>query len=102
MLMIKENTFFAFATDQEGSRFLQENLSSATTEQLWSTFTHLKRDFVTISQDVFGNYVAQIYLELGSDELRSAVLEALQPSISLLSLGMYGCRVVQKLLECGA
>jgi len=102
MLMIKENTLFAFVTDQEGSRFLQENLGSATTEQLWRTFNHLKRDFITISQDVYGNYIAQKYLELGSDELRSAVLETLLPNISSLSLQLYGCRVVQKLLECGA
>merc|ERR1719193_1978722 len=102
MLMIKENTLFAFVTDQEGSRFLQENLGSATTEQLWETFNHLKRDFITISQDVYGNYIAQKYLELGSDELRSAVLETLLPNISSLSLQLYGCRVVQKLLECGA
>jgi len=102
MLMVKEDTLCAFITDQEGSRFLQENLGSATAEQLWSTFNHLKRDFVTISQDVYGNYVAQKYLELGSDELRSAVLETLLPHISSLSLQLYGCRVVQKLLEHGA
>merc|ERR1719499_683694 len=102
MLMIKENTLFAFVTDQEGSRFLQENLGSATTEQLWRTFNHLKRDFITISQDVYGNYIAQKFLELGSDELRSAVLETLLPKISSLSVQLYGCRVVQKLLACGA
>merc|ERR1719419_1180540 len=102
MLMIKENTLFAFVTDQEGSRFLQENLGSASTEQLWRTFNHLKRDFVTISQDVYGNYIAQKFLELGSDELRSAVLETLLPNIPSLSVQLYGCRVVQKLLECGA
>merc|ERR1719193_1072703 len=102
MLMIKENTLFAFVTDQEGSRFLQENLGSATSEQLWRTFNHLKRDFITISQDVYGNYIAQKFLELGSDELRSAVLETLLPNIPSLSMQLYGCRVVQKLLECGA
>jgi len=75
-------------------------LNSATSEQLWSTFTHLKADFVDVCQDVFGNYVAQKYLELGSDELRREVVETLKPYITSLSLGTYGCRVVQKLLEC--
>jgi len=102
MLMVENNMFFAFVTDQEGSRFLQKHLTTATPEQLWSTFMHLKPDFVAICQDVFGNYVAQKYLELGSDELRSAVVETLKPSITSLSMGMYGCRVVQKLLECAA
>jgi len=102
MLMEKDNMFFAFVTDQEGSRFLQQHLISATAEQLWSTFVHLKPDFIAICQDVFGNYVAQKYLELGSNELRGAVVETIKPSITSLSMGMYGCRVVQKLLECAA
>jgi len=101
MLMNKPNMLLAFVTDQEGSRFLQQHLTSATNDQLWSTFNHLQSHFVTISQDVFGNYVAQKYLELGSDKLRGAILENLETSIPSLSLGMYGCRVVQKLLECG-
>jgi len=102
ILMNKENMFFTFVTNHEGSRYLQETLISATTEQLQSTFNHIQPDFVSISKDVFGNYVAQKYLELGSDELRSAILKTLQPSILLLSVEVYGCRVVQKLLECGA
>jgi len=50
---------------------------------------------------VFGNHVAQKYVELGSDKFRTAVLKTLQPSILSLSQGLYGCRVVQKLFECG-
>jgi len=55
MLMNKPNMLLAFVTDKEGSRFLQEHLISARADQLWSTFTHLKRHFVTVSQDVYGN-----------------------------------------------
>jgi len=51
---------------------------------------------------VFGNYVAQKLLELGSDELKSSILKTLKPSLLLLSVEVYGCRVVQKLLECGS
>jgi len=101
MLMNKSNMFLAFVTDQEGSRFLQEHLISATDDQLWSTFIHLQRHFVTICQDIYGNYIAQKYLEFGSDKLRCSILETLRMSIPLLSLGKYGCRVVQKLIECG-
>lgn len=101
ILMNNRNMFFAFVTNQDGSRYLQETLISLTTEQLWSTYNHLQPDFISISKDVFGNYVAQKYLELGSDELRSAIFKTLRPSIRSLSLEVYGCRVVQKLLECG-
>jgi len=94
------NRFFAVVTDQKGSRFLQKYLTSVAAEELWSSFALLKSDFVTICQDIFGNYVAQKYLELGTKKLRSAVLQTLKASIYSLSVGMYGCRVVQKLLEC--
>lgn len=81
---------------------MQEQLNSATSEQLWSTFTHLKPDFVHVCKNIFGNYVAQKYLELGSEKLRGEVVKTLQLSITSLSMDRYGCRVVQKLLEFGA
>jgi len=99
-LIIEDNMVFAFATDQGGSRFLQEHLKSASTAQLWTTFALLRPNFVRICEDVFGNYVAQEYLELGSVKLKSEIVKILSSSVSSLSIGTYGCRVVQKLLEC--
>jgi len=101
-ILTQKGMFFAFVTDQEGSRFLQEHLTLASSDWLWDTFTHLKPDFIAICNDMFGNYVAQKYLELDCDELISAVVETLESSILSLSMGMYGCRVVQKILECAA
>merc|ERR1719317_1575652 len=54
-LMMKDNLLFSFATDQSGSRFLQEHLGSISPHQLGSTFALLKPDFITICEDVFGN-----------------------------------------------
>jgi len=99
-LLIKDNAMFAFATDQGGSRFLQEHLKSASKAQLWTTFSLLKPYFLEICKDVFGNFVAQKYLELGSDAIRTEIVRTLNSSLSSLSLETYGCRVVQKLLEC--
>jgi len=73
-VLTQKGMFLAFVQDQEGSRFLQEHMALASTEWLWGTFTHLKSDFVVISNNVFGNYVAQKYLELGCDELVRAVV----------------------------
>jgi len=100
--MAEGKMFFEFVTDQKGSRYLQEHLISATPEQLMNTFMHLKPDFIEVCQDVFGNYVAQKYLELGGDDVRSEVVKTIQPNIASLSIGIYGCRVVQKLLECAS
>jgi len=101
-MLTHKGIFFSFVTDQGVARFLQEHLILATADQLWRTFAHLKSDFVSISHDMYGNYVAQKYLELGNYQLINSVVETLKPSILSLSRGIYGCRVVQKLLECGA
>jgi len=100
MLWNEGDMFFVVVTDQEGSRFLQEWLTLLTAEELWSSFTYLKSNFVTICLNVFGNYVAQKFINLGTKKLKSEVVQILQSSIYSLAMGTYGCRVVQKLLEC--
>lgn len=49
--------------------------------------------------DVFGNYVAQKFLEKGLPRHRDAVLGVLRGRVLPLSLQTYGCRVVQRALE---
>jgi len=100
ILLDEENVFVRFVTEPECSLFFQENLNRFTAEQLWYSFTHLQSDFLSICEDAFGNYVAQKYLQLGSNRLRKAILETLKTNIFPLSVDMYGCRVVQKFLEC--
>jgi len=102
MLMNKKAMALSFVTSQTGSRCMQKHLTFLTSDELRSTFSCLKPDFVTVCQDVYGNYVAQKYVELGSEDLKSAIVTTLKPSIPLLSVGTYGCRVVQKLLECAS
>jgi len=101
LLLDEKNMFVKFVIDQQCSRFLQKNLKRFTPDQLWYSFTHLQSDFVSICKDVYGNYIAQKYLQLGSNKLRKAILEVLKNSIYPLSVDMYGSRVVQKFLECG-
>merc|ERR550534_1359814 len=92
-MLTHKGIFFSFVTDQEGARFLQEHLKFSTADQLWRTFTHLKPDFVAISHNMYGNYVAQKSLELGNDQLANTIVETLKPSILSLSRGIYGSRV---------
>jgi len=49
--------------------------------------------------DVFGNYVVQKILELGTTEQRLALFQCAKKKITELSLHTYGCRVIQKILE---
>ena len=50
--------------------------------------------------DVFGNYVIQKLLEYGNDEQRERLAVVFKGQVLTLTLHMYGCRVIQKALEC--
>jgi pumilio RNA-binding family len=52
-----------------------------------------------LQNDVFGNYVVQKLYEFGTDEMKVGLKGTLEGNMLLLSLQMYGCRVVQKALE---
>lgn len=49
--------------------------------------------------DVFGNYVIQKLFEFGGNTVRVGLCDIMVGRIMVLSMGMYGCRVVQKALE---
>jgi pumilio RNA-binding family len=104
-----------FSGDQHGSRFIQQKLESATSEEKEIVFDEIVPDnALQLIQDVFGNYVSQTYktLELGfilytmqviqklfehGTQVQKTVLaNTMEGHILALSLQMYGCRVVQK------
>jgi pumilio RNA-binding family len=49
--------------------------------------------------DVFGNYVIQKFFEYGTTEQKRILGEKLVGHVLELSLQMYGCRVIQKVLK---
>ena len=51
--------------------------------------------------DVFGNYVVQKFIEHGTNAHRLAVARLAEGHMLHLSLQMYGCRVIQKIVEEG-
>lgn len=52
-----------------------------------------------VLQDVFGNYVIQRILERNQESEVTLLLSIMQGHILELSLNMYGCRVVQAILQ---
>lgn len=46
-------------------------------------------------KDIYGNYVIQKLIELGTQVQKKAIAALMKPKISELSMHMYGCRVVQ-------
>jgi hypothetical protein len=85
-----------FSSDQHGSRFIQQKLESATTEEKQWLFDEISGSALHLMTDVFGNYVIQKFLEHGSVEHRQQIADMMEGNVLALSLQMYGCRVVQK------
>lgn len=88
-----------FSSDQHGSRFIQEKLTSASEEDLHLIFDEIFPKANGLMTDVFGNYVIQKLIENGTDEMRSKLVDSMRNQILPLSLSTYGCRVVQRALD---
>lgn len=95
---------FEFARDQYGSRFIQQQLESPSVspEDKLALFEEVLPHGLELCSDVFGNYVVQKLLDdnVGSPEQQKRLcIAAVKGSLLELSLHMYGCRVVQKVVE---
>ena len=116
------------SADQYGSRFIQQKLETATTEDKNMVYQEIKTQALALMTDVFGNYVIQkvflflhssvvlcfsilyIYVtsgaigvyvqffEHGLPSQRRELANKLFGHVLTLSLQMYGCRVIQKVL----
>ncbi|MQL97817.1 hypothetical protein Taro_030519 [Colocasia esculenta] len=88
-----------FSADQYGSRFIQQKLETATTEEKNMVFEEIMPQALSLMTDVFGNYVIQKFFEHGTAAQRRELADQLTGHVLTLSLQMYGCRVIQKAIE---
>ncbi|KAL1299548.1 hypothetical protein HN51_044101 [Arachis hypogaea] len=88
-----------FSADQYGSRFIQQKLETATTEEKNMVYQEIMPQAVNLMTDVFGNYVVQKFFEHGLASQRRELANKLFGNVLSLSLQMYGCRVIQKAIE---
>ncbi|XP_057979337.1 pumilio homolog 2-like isoform X2 [Malania oleifera] len=88
-----------FSADQYGSRFIQQKLETATTEEKNMVFHEIMPHALTLMTDVFGNYVIQKFFEHGTASQIRELADQLTGHVLTLSLQMYGCRVIQKAIE---
>lgn len=88
-----------FSGDQYGSRFIQQRLESASSEEKQVIFEELRSNSLQLMTDVFGNYVIQKFFELGNQTQKTIMAKQMEGNILTLSIQMYGCRVVQKAIE---
>lgn len=94
-----KNHVVEFATDQHGSRFIQQKLELASDEDKEAVLNQVLTDAQRLMTDVFGNYVVQKLLDHGGQKAVKLIAGELEGRMLSLSLHMYGCRVVQKALE---
>ncbi|KAF3970750.1 hypothetical protein CMV_005575 [Castanea mollissima] len=88
-----------FSADQYGSRFIQQKLETATSEEKNMVFDEIMPQALSLMTDVFGNYVIQKFFEHGTPSQIRELADQLTGHVLNLSLQMYGCRVIQKAIE---
>ncbi|KAK9467173.1 armadillo-type protein [Lipomyces arxii] len=88
-----------FSGDQHGSRFIQQRLETANSEEKETIFNEIYPNSLQLMTDVFGNYVIQKFFEHGNQMQKASLAKQMEGHILNLSLQMYGCRVVQKAIE---
>ena len=57
---------YEFCRDQHGSRFIQQKLADAPSEELMAVYQEVEPHIIALMQDVFGNYVIQKCFEHGT------------------------------------
>lgn len=85
-----------FSGDQHGSRFIQQKLETANSDEKDQVFAELEVNAVQLMKDVFGNYVVQKFFEHGNQLQKRLLAEKMQGKVTDLSMQTYACRVVQK------
>ena len=84
--------------DQQGCRFIQKKISE-NPEISNRLFDVLYSNIMTMSKDLFGNYVIQKILENVKPNYLVKFIELISQDFINLSISIYGTRVVQKILE---
>lgn len=85
-----------FSGDQHGSRFIQQKLETANSDEKDQVFREIEPNALQLMKDVFGNYVIQKFFEHGNQVQKKVLAAQMKGKVVDLSMQMYACRVVQK------
>ena len=86
----------ALSKEHSGSRLIQQKYEECSPEDKDRIFEKLKKDIYPLSKEIFGNYTIQKIID---QEHYKLILPELKGKLLDLTLHMYGCRVVQKLIS---
>lgn len=93
------NHIVEFSGDQHGSRFIQQKLETANSDDKERVFQEIQPEAIQLMTDLFGNYVIQKLFDHGNQAQKAGLANCMRGHVAALSVQMYGCRVVQKALE---
>ncbi|EXJ83901.1 hypothetical protein A1O1_07530 [Capronia coronata CBS 617.96] len=93
------NHVVEFSGDQHASRFIQQKLETANSDEKEQVFREIQPNVLQLMTDVFGNYVIQKMFEHGNQSQKKVLANQMKGHVLVLSTQMYGCRVVQKAFE---
>jgi hypothetical protein len=88
----------SYIKDQQGCRHIQKKIGD-NPEISNNLFDILYNDIITMSKDLFGNYVIQKILENIRPNYLIKFIELISKDFYNLAISIYGTRVVQKVLE---
>ncbi|KAG6303683.1 hypothetical protein E4U09_006540 [Claviceps aff. purpurea] len=88
-----------FSGDQAGSRFLQNRLDTANSEEKEHVYREIEPNALQLTKDVFGNYIVQKIFEHGNQVQKRVLADKMKGKVVDLSVQLYACRVVQKAIE---
>lgn len=91
--------FVEFATDFDGSKFIQRKLDDVTGHRKDMIFREMKPHMLRLMTDKFANFVMQKMFDICDGVERVDLVGLIQDNFMMLSLNKYGCRVVQRALE---
>lgn len=90
------NYVVEFSGDQHGSRFIQQKLETANSDEKDQIFREIEPNATQLMKDVFGNYVVQKFFEHGNQVQKKVLADKMKGKVVDLSVQVYACRVVQK------
>lgn len=92
-------SIFSLAQDQQGSRYIQDLLEVSSPFDVQMVFDELIATAPYLINNVFGNYVVQRFLEMGTAEQITTLVHCITFNFQRFVYDQYGCRVVQKALD---
>lgn len=88
-----------FVCDRRGSKFVQQKLRDAPENRREMVYKEMKPKLMALMMNKFANFVVQKLYEIATKKQREEIFEIIIKNFQSLCSDIYGCRVVQFVME---